>query len=52
MALEMDLRGYGKTFAAASENLLEVMKMHIAFALFKGNPNLIFFPAEKVFWNV
>ena len=21
--------------------------MHIAFALFKGNPNLIFFPAEK-----
>ncbi len=46
LALEMDIRGRGKSFAEAQEELEELIEMQIGFAIFKQMPELIFRPAE------
>ncbi|OGT32963.1 MAG: hypothetical protein A2W28_12065 [Gammaproteobacteria bacterium RBG_16_51_14] len=52
IALEIDLRGYGKTFKKALAELEELMEMQISFARFKNDPDLIFHPAEPAFWGL
>lgn len=48
LALEMDLRGYGDTFEQALEDLEDLVAMQIGFAQFKGQPDLIWRPAELI----
>lgn len=52
LALEMDLRGYGHTFEDALNELREIVRTQIAFARFKGQPELILKPAESVYWRL
>ena len=52
LALEMDLRGYGQTFEDALEDLQESMTMQIGFAHFKGETDMIFHPAEPVYFSL
>jgi len=52
LALEMDLRGYGDTFDKALEELLEAVMMQIGFANFKGQPDMIFHPAEPTWFSL
>jgi hypothetical protein len=51
LALEMDLRGYGKTFNEALEDLKGLVAMQIGFALFKGQPEMIWRPADPVWFE-
>ncbi len=46
LALEMDLRGYGKTFDEAMSDLTDLVAMQIHFALYKGQPEMIFKEAK------
>lgn len=50
LAMEMDLRGYGSTFAEALDDLADLVQTQIDFAHFKGQPELIWKPAEPVWW--
>ena len=52
LALEMDLRGYGQTFQEALEDLRESMTMQIGFAHFKDELDMIFRPAEPVYFSL
>ena len=52
LALEMDLRGYGRTFDEALEDLHESVAMQISFAHFKGDMNMIFHPAEAIYFTL
>ena len=52
LALEMDLRGYGPTFREALEDLRESMTMQIGFAHFKNELDMIFHPAEPVYFSL
>ena len=52
IALEMDLRGYGKTFKKALKELEDSIAMQISFARFKNDPDLVFHPAEPAYWNL
>ncbi|HEV7515589.1 MAG TPA: hypothetical protein VGR07_04750 [Thermoanaerobaculia bacterium] len=51
LALEMDLRGYGKTFEDAMEELSELVGMQISFSRFKGQPGLIWKAAEPIWFE-
>ncbi len=50
LALEMDLRGHGGTFEEAVDDLLELIEMQISFAVQKGQPEMIWKPAEPVWY--
>ena len=52
LALEMDLRGYGKTFDEAVEDLYDCIKMQIGFARFKNQPDMVFHPAEPIYFSL
>lgn len=52
LALEMDLRGYGKTFDEALTDLHDAMSMQISFAQFKGETDMIFHPADAVYFSL
>jgi len=52
LALEMDLRGYGETFEQALAELADLMAMQIGFAQFKGQPDLVWKPAEPVWFQL
>ena len=52
LALEMDLRGYGSTFQEALEDLEESVAMQISFAHFKGEKNMILYPAEDKYFEL
>jgi len=51
LALEMDLRGYGKTFKDAINDLQDLILMQISFARFKGHPEMILKPADPVWFE-
>src|SRR5258707_164622 len=51
LALEMDLRGYGKTFAEALDELADLVGMQISFSRFKGQPELIWKAAEPIWFE-
>jgi len=53
LALEMDLRGYGATFAEALDDLNDLVKMQLGFALFKhGSLDMAYHPAEPVWFEL
>ena len=52
VALEMDLRGYGKTFDEALEDLNDAMTMQISFAQYKGETDMIFHPADPTYFSL
>ena len=52
LALEMDLRGYGRTFDEALEDLHDALTMQIGFAQFKGETAMIFHPAEPMYFSL
>lgn len=46
-ALEMDLQGYGTTIGEALTELADLVTMQVDFALFKGQPEMIFRPSRE-----
>jgi hypothetical protein len=51
IALEMDLRGFGSSFQDAVQNLMELVRIQVSFAHFKGQPEMVLKPAEPVWWE-
>ncbi len=51
LALEMDLRGYGEGFTDALAELEELIDMQVTFALQKDQPEMIFSPADAIWWE-
>ncbi|MGI8784800.1 MAG: hypothetical protein ACR2L2_14250 [Acidobacteriota bacterium] len=51
IALEMDLHGSGQTFEAALADLMDLVRIQISFALFKGQPELISKPADPIWFH-
>ena len=51
LALEMDLRGYGKTFNKAVNELQELVAMQISFAHYKGRPEMILKAADPIWFQ-
>lgn len=51
LVLEMDLRGYGATEEEALREVGDLVVNQIAFAKFKGQPELIWHPAEDKFFS-
>jgi len=51
LALEMDLRGYGKTKPAALKELSQLVASQETFAKFKNQIELVWFPAEEKYWR-
>ncbi len=51
LALEMDLRGYGATFEEAVDDLGDLVMMQIGFAMFKSQPEMIWKPADPVWFG-
>lgn len=51
LALEMDLRGYGKTSDEAMDDLNDLIVMQLSFARQKNDPGLIFKSAEKKYFD-
>jgi hypothetical protein len=51
LALEMDLRGYGGTFGEALQELKDLVATQIRFAQFKGQSELVWKPAEAVWFE-
>jgi hypothetical protein len=52
LALEMDLRGYGSTFDEAVQELNDLVGAQISFARLKNQPEMIWKPAEAVYWRL
>ena len=52
LALEMDLRVYGPTFEDALDELTGIVNVQISFAIHKGEPELIWRPAEPIYWRL
>jgi len=52
LALDMDLRGHGTTFENAIDDLQESIAMQVGFAQFKNDPDLIFRPAEPLYYKL
>lgn len=51
IALEMDIHGSGQTFEAALDDLMDLVRMQISFALFKDQPELISKPADPIWFH-
>lgn len=51
LGLEIDIRGYGETFEKALEELRDLTSMQISFAQFKGQPEMIWRPADPVWFE-
>ncbi len=51
LALEMDLRGYGATFEDAIEDLTDLVRMQISFAMQKGQPDMILRAADPIWFE-
>ena len=52
LALEMGLRGYGKTFEEALKELEEFIEMQVSFALYKEDFDYLDHPAEKKYFKM
>ena len=51
LVLEMDIRGYGDTPAEAFQELGDLVRMQVSFAMFKEDPSLIWKPADPVWFE-
>ncbi len=52
LALEMDLRGYGKTFEDAQTELMDLVQAQFSFAAFKGQPELVWHSSDRKYWKM
>ena len=52
LGLEVDIRGYGKTFEEACEDLKNLVLMQISFAFYKGQTDMILRPADPVYFEL
>ena len=52
IALEMSLRGYGETFEAALESLVDAIEAQVTFAVQHDNLDQIFIPAEPHYFGL
>lgn len=52
IALEMSLRGYGKTFEAALAELREAIDTQVSFAVQNSNLDQVFIPAELHYFKL
>lgn len=52
IALEMSLRGYGETFDAALDALVEAVEAQVTFAVQHDNLDQIFVPAEPHYFRL
>ena len=52
IALEVSLRGYGETFDAALDALVEAVKAQVTFAVQHDNLDQIFVPAEPHYFRL
>lgn len=52
IALDMSLRGYGETFEAALQALLEAVEAQVSFAVQHDNLDQIFIPAEPHYFRL
>jgi len=51
IALEMDLRAFGSSFQDAVQKLMELVRIQVSFAHFKGQPEMVLRPADPVWWD-
>jgi predicted RNase H-like HicB family nuclease len=51
-ALEMDIVGHGSSFQEAFADLQELVEMQISFAVFQGSPEMIWKPAEPIWFSL
>ena len=51
LGLEVDIRGYGETFEKACEDLRDLVLMQITFAIQKDQPDMIWRPADPVYFE-
>ena len=51
LVLEMDIRGYGQTPKEAFKDSVDLVSVQVAFAKFKGDPSLIWKPADPVWFE-
>ena len=51
LGLEVDIRGYGKTFGEACEDLKDLVLMQITFAIQKDQPDMIWRPSDPVYFE-
>ena len=47
--LEMDLKGRGTSLARALDELFDLIRIQISFAIYKKEIDLLHYPAEKLF---
>ena len=52
LGLEVGIRGYGETFEEACDDLKDLVLMQVSFAVFKGRTDMIWYPADPVYFNL
>ena len=52
LALEMSLRGYGKTKKAAINDVISMIVAQVSFAIQMGHPESVWHPAEDKYWRM
>lgn len=52
LALELDIRGYGKTFEAAAKEMMALVTTQVSFALFKKQPDMIWKAADPIWFEI
>lgn len=52
LALEMNLRGYGSTVEAASDDLCEMLIAQVSYAVQMGHPESVWNRAGDEFWQM
>jgi hypothetical protein len=52
LALEMNLRGYGSTVEAASDDLCEMLIAQVSFAVQRGHPESVWNRADDEYWRM
>ena len=52
LGLEVDIRGYGHTFAEACSDLTDLITYQISFSMYKDQTDLIFHSADPKFFDI
>ena len=52
LALEMDVRGYGRTSREAIKDLVEMLNAQVSFAVQAGHPESVWQRAEEKYWHM
>ena len=52
LGLEVDIRGYGRTFEEACSDLTDLITYQISFSMYKDQTELIFHPSDSKFFDI